>query len=88
MLIRYKKGEDGSNIAIADVYTPQEHPIRTSLIDKDALSVVRQLQRVGAEAYIVGGAVRDLLLGHTPKDFDIAASATPRQIQKLFWNDR
>ncbi len=88
MLIRYKKGEDGSNIAIADVYTPQEHPIRTSLIDKDALSVVRQLQRVGAEAYIVGGAVRDLLLGHTPKDFDIATSATPRQIQKLFWNAR
>ncbi len=88
MRIRYKKGKDGSNSAVAHVYTPDEHPIKTSSIDKDALSVVRKLQGAGAEAYIVGGAVRDLLLNHNPKDFDIATSATPRQIQKLFWNAR
>lgn len=88
MLIRYKKGEDGSNIPVARLYTAQEHPIKVTSIDKDALAVVKKLQEAGAEAYIVGGAVRDLLLSHTPKDFDIATSATPRQIQKLFWNAR
>lgn len=88
MLIRYKKGEDGSNIPVAHVYTAQEHPIKGTSIDKDALAVVKKLQEAGAEAYIVGGAVRDLLLNHIPKDFDIATSATPRQIQKLFWNAR
>ncbi len=88
MLIRYKKGKNGSSIPVAQVYTLNEHPLNGSLIDKDALAVIRKLKSIGAEAYIVGGAVRDLLLGHNPKDFDIATSATPRQIQKLFWNAR
>ncbi len=58
------------------------------MIDRDALWAVRKIQAVGGEAYIVGGAVRDILLGNTPKDFDIATSLSPRQVQRLFWNSR
>ena len=57
-------------------------------IDSDAIKVVRRLARYGHEAYLVGGCVRDLLLGHTPKDFDVATSATPLEIKKLFRNSR
>lgn len=49
-----------------------------------AKEVIRRLQKAGYEAYLVGGCVRDLLLGHTPKDFDIATSARPEEIRKLF----
>ncbi len=49
-----------------------------------ALNVVRTLQQAGFEAYIVGGAVRDLLLGLKPKDFDVATNATPEQVKPLF----
>lgn len=58
------------------------------MIDRDALWAVRKIQAAGGEAYIVGGAVRDILLGHIPKDFDIGTSLSPRQVQKLFWNSR
>src|SRR6187397_1419039 len=49
-----------------------------------AMQVIERLQGKGFHAFIVGGAVRDLLLGHTPKDFDIATNATPEQIKPLF----
>jgi poly(A) polymerase len=88
MLIRYKKGKDGTNIPVAEIYTSKEHGIDSKMIDLDAVWAIRKLKQSGAEAYIVGGAVRDLLLGRKPKDFDIATSATPRQVQKLFWNGR
>jgi len=58
------------------------------LMDPDALKVVRRLQSHGHEAYLVGGCVRDLLLEVTPKDFDVATSATPRQVKRLFRNCR
>lgn len=57
-------------------------------LNQDALRVVSRLSRQGYEAYMVGGCVRDLLLGRTPKDFDIATSAHPRQIKRLFRNGR
>lgn len=88
MLIRYKKNEQGKSVPVADIYTPAEHGIDPALIDKDALWAVRKLKNSGEEAYIVGGAVRDLMLGLVPKDFDITTSASPRQIQRLFWNAR
>ena len=88
MLIRYKKDSKGNSIPFAKIYTKDEHKIDLSLIDKDALRAVKKLQATGAEAYIVGGAVRDLLLNKIPKDFDITTSASPRQIHKLFWNSR
>ena len=73
---------------VARVYTPKEHNIRNSQIDKDALWAIRKIQASGAEAYIVGGAIRDMMLGRHPKDFDIATSLSPRQVQRMFWNSR
>ncbi len=57
-------------------------------IDPNALRVVRRLLSAGHEAYLVGGCVRDLYLGVPPKDFDIATSATPEQVRRLFRNSR
>jgi poly(A) polymerase len=61
-----------------------EHGIDPGLVDKRAVDVVQTLQDAGHEAYIVGGAVRDLLLGLRPKDFDVATDATPEQVKSLF----
>lgn len=60
------------------------HGIDPSLVDHRAVDVVRTLKDAGFEAYIVGGAVRDLLLGLNPKDFDVATNATPEQVKGLF----
>src|SRR4030095_14721458 len=57
-------------------------------IDPDADKVVRRLRRYGFTAYLVGGCVRDLLLGRSPKDFDVATSATPQEIKSVFRNCR
>ena len=57
-------------------------------IDPDADKVVRRLSRHGYQAYLVGGCVRDLLLSRTPKDFDVATSATPKETKQLFRNCR
>ena len=57
-------------------------------IDPDADRVVRRLARHGHKAYLVGGCVRDILLGRKPKDFDVATSATPNEIKQLFRNCR
>ncbi len=59
-----------------------------SRIDSDAAKVVQRLVRHGYEAYLVGGCVRDLLLGHQPKDFDVATSAKPETVRGLFRNSR
>ena len=61
-----------------------EHGIDLSLVDDRALDVVHTLHDAGYEAYIVGGAVRDLLVGLRPKDFDVATNATPEQVKGLF----
>src|SRR6478672_11732875 len=63
-------------------------PIPHDQIDPDALKVVRRLARSGFDAYLVGGCVRDLLLGRRPKDFDVATSATPTEIKATFRNCR
>ncbi|MGI5870327.1 MAG: polynucleotide adenylyltransferase PcnB [Kiritimatiellia bacterium] len=62
----------------------QKIPIKA--IDPDAVAVLRRLNKAGYTAYLVGGGVRDLLLGRTPKDFDIATDARPNQIRRLFRN--
>ncbi len=66
----------------------KEHGIRPEDIGKNALTAVQKLARHGYTAYIVGGAVRDLLLGIAPKDFDLATDATPAQVRRLFRNSR
>ncbi len=57
-------------------------------VDDDAVKVVRRLRRYGYEAYLVGGGVRDLLIGRRPKDFDVATSARPSEVRRLFRNCR
>ena len=64
------------------------HPIPPEAIDADAMRVVERLAREGFSTYLVGGCVRDLLLGLRPKDFDLATSARPRQVKRLFRNSR
>ncbi|MDC1026154.1 polynucleotide adenylyltransferase PcnB [Candidatus Thioglobus sp.] len=58
------------------------------LLDKDAVKVVQTLIKAGYDAYLVGGCIRDLLLGYEPKDFDIATNATPEQVHKTFKRSR
>ena len=63
-----------------------EHNVSRKNIDPDALKVLYRLKNHGFTAYLVGGGVRDLLLGRRPKDFDIGTSAHPQQVKKLFRN--
>jgi poly(A) polymerase len=63
---------------------PKEHGIDPQLVSPNALKVTQTLQDAGFKAFVVGGAVRDLLLGVKPKDFDIATNATPEQVKRLF----
>jgi len=65
-----------------------EHPISRANISPNALKVLNRLRQAGFEAYLVGGGVRDLLLGHEPKDFDIATNATPEEVREVFRNCR
>ncbi|MBP0621272.1 polynucleotide adenylyltransferase PcnB [Cupriavidus consociatus] len=65
-----------------------EHQIDPTLLSRNAVKVTSTLQQAGYQAYIVGGAVRDLLLGIKPKDFDVATNATPEQVQSLFRRSR
>lgn len=66
----------------------RDHPISRKLIDPDALKVLYRLSNNGYKAYLVGGGVRDLLLGKTPKDFDVATDAKPEEVRRLFRNSR
>jgi poly(A) polymerase len=61
-----------------------QHGIDPTLLDANAVRVVKTLKDAGYEAYVVGGAVRDLLVGLRPKDFDVATDATPEQVKALF----
>lgn len=72
-------GPDAPVILSSDI-----HGIDPSLISRNAVRVTDTLQQAGYRAFIVGGAVRDLLLGIAPKDFDVATDATPEQVQRLF----
>jgi len=63
---------------------PDVHGINPALVDERAVNVVRTLKQAGFAAYVVGGAVRDLMLGLAPKDFDVATNATPEEVKRLF----
>jgi poly(A) polymerase len=65
-----------------------DHPISRKDIDPDTLRVLYKLKDAGYESYLVGGAVRDLLMGRRPKDFDIATDARPNDLRRLFRNSR
>ena len=66
------------------VYSHEQHKIDRRLVSRNAIKVCEVLQQKGYDAFIVGGAVRDLVLGYEPKDFDVATSATPEEIRPLF----
>jgi poly(A) polymerase len=88
LLVRYGTDAEGKPVKKADVYTAEDHHIDPGSIDADARRIIRRLRRAGFKAYVVGGAVRDLLTGREPKDFDIATDAFPRRIRKIFPNSR
>lgn len=88
MLVRYGNDKDGNPVKKALVYTKEEHKIPKNKIDFDAILTIERLRNEGFSAYIVGGAVRDLMVGNTPKDFDIVTNATPAKIKKIFRNSR
>lgn len=73
-----------SDPATPVILSADVHGINPALISRNAVRVTEGLQQAGFRAFIVGGAVRDLLLGVAPKDFDVATDATPDQVQKLF----
>ncbi|MHB8763948.1 MAG: polynucleotide adenylyltransferase PcnB [Deferrisomatales bacterium] len=66
----------------------RDHAISRKQIDTDALWILNRLRREGYLAYLVGGAVRDLLLGHEPKDFDVGTDARPSEVKRIFRNSR
>ena len=88
MLYRYGTDGKGKLVKKAVVYTQTEHLISNLNIDPDALQIINRLRDAGFTAYIVGGAVRDLIVGNKPKDFDIVTDATPSKIKKIFRNSR
>jgi poly(A) polymerase len=85
---RYSTEKNGSIVKKATVYTQVEHKINFSDVDNQAVYIIERLQTNGYETYIVGGAVRDLILGKKPKDFDIVTAASPAKIKKIFRNAR
>ncbi len=86
--MRYGTDKSGRIVKKAVVYTETEHSISNDKIDPDAIQIINRLKDVGFVAYIVGGAVRDLLINNKPKDFDIVTDATPSKIKKIFRNSR
>lgn len=88
MLTRYSPDSKGRAVRKALIYTKDEHGIKKNLIDPDAMRIISHLRNYGHEAFVVGGAVRDLLIGKTPKDFDIVTNAEPAKIKRLFRNSR
>jgi poly(A) polymerase len=76
------------NIPAPRIIPRSKHPISRKNIDREALKVLYRLRDAGHTAYLVGGGVRDLYLGKTPKDFDISTNARPGQLRKIFKNSR
>jgi len=82
-----------AKVSVTDILEPivfsrDQHPVSRKQMSPNALKVLYRLKSGGYDAYLVGGGVRDILLGLTPKDFDIATNATPEQIKSLFRNCR
>jgi len=78
--------KEGVHTLVPRTIPLKEHAITPTKIDRDALFVLKKLNKAGFKGYLVGGGVRDLYLGKTPKDFDISTDARPGQLRKLFPN--
>lgn len=81
-----KKATDGRESAQVIAYST--HKIDRKLLSNAAFKTIEGLQKAGFDAYIVGGAVRDLLLNRNPKDFDVATDATPEEVNRIFRRSR
>jgi poly(A) polymerase len=88
LLFRYGAADNGTIVKKAHIYTQEEHGIDPRQVDADAMWVLRGLRKEGFSAYVVGGAVRDMIVGRTPNDFDIATDAHPQQIRRVFRSAR
>lgn len=88
VLKKKKKQPATSSQVSRNVLSRDQHPVSRQFISTNALKVLHRLNKGGYDAYLVGGGVRDILLGIKPKDFDIATNATPEQIKDLFRNCR
>jgi poly(A) polymerase len=84
----FGKSQRQQNVGDRLVITSGQHSLSPKMISRDARKVVDVLQENGYEAYVVGGSVRDLLLGLKPKDFDVATNAKPAEIKPLFRRSR
>ncbi|MEO8526167.1 MAG: polynucleotide adenylyltransferase PcnB, partial [Caldimonas sp.] len=84
LLGKAASGKSGTRAGKRVEVPKSEHGIDPKLVDERAVKVVATLVEGGYEAYIVGGAVRDLVVGLRPKDFDVATNATPEQVKGLF----
>jgi poly(A) polymerase len=87
-LVKGKNGNDSRGPAEPVIIPRDQHSISRKQISQNALNVLYTLKDAGYEAYLVGGCVRDLLLGHEPKDFDVATNALPEQVHSLFRRSR
>ena len=79
---------DSSTHTLPLVIPRSDHTISRAEISSNALKVLYRLKEAGYQAFLVGGAVRDLLLGIRPKDFDVATDALPEEVRRLFRNCR
>ena len=86
--ILYRQAFNKMTITSLNIIPRKNHPVSRNLISPSALKVMHRLHSKGYEAFLVGGGVRDILLGHQPKDFDIATNAHPEQVHALFKNSR
>ena len=77
-----------ANSGDATVIGVNKHGIRRDAVSSGSLRTVETLQQQGFKAYVVGGAVRDLIAGRKPKDFDVATNATPEQVRNCFRRSR
>ena len=87
-MIQSTPGSDLVGIENATVLERDNHPISRKQISPNAVKVLYKLTEAGYHGFLVGGGVRDLLLGKSPKDFDIATDASPEQLKSLFRNAR
>ncbi|MDB4308534.1 polynucleotide adenylyltransferase PcnB, partial [Porticoccaceae bacterium] len=84
----FDKGQSQRDTGEPVIVTSEYHSLSPKMISRDARKVVEVLQDAGYEAYVVGGAVRDLLMGLKAKDFDVATDAKPAEVKSLFRRSR
>lgn len=84
LLTLFGKNDTAQRSTEPKVLGPRQHKIDPQFVSKNAMRVTQTLQKSGFKAFIVGGAVRDLLLSVKPKDFDVATDATPEEVKRLF----